>query len=120
MKTHLLHMRWKCQSECDGGVFILEFQILRGKVRRNRSERSCKGNSDLIDWADLVFVTSEREDGHLTFVENNFIENKLVCDLDVPDNYDRDDPESIRLRGMKIEQFTLLHGYPVEMGSSNA
>ena len=69
----------------------------------------------MIDWADVVFVMSEKEDGHLTFIRNRFrVKDKLVCDLDIPDNYDRDDPELIGLLRKKIEEFMLLQGYPVE------
>ena len=74
----------------------------------------------LIDWADVVFVMSEKEDGHLAFIENNFsVKDKLVCDLDVPDNYDRDDSELIGLLKKKIEEFMLLRGYQVEGGPSD-
>jgi predicted protein tyrosine phosphatase len=73
---------------------------------------------ELIDWADVVFVMSEREDRHLTFIESNFnVRGKLVCDLDVPDNYDRDDPELIGLLRKKIEESMVLQGYPVEKES---
>jgi predicted protein tyrosine phosphatase len=73
---------------------------------------------DLIDWADVVFVMSEKEDRHLTLLESNFnLKDKLVCDLDVPDNYDRDDPELIALLRKKIEEFLLLQGYPAEKES---
>ncbi len=73
---------------------------------------------ELIDWADLVFVMSEREDKHQTLIESNFnLKDKPVCDLDVSDNYNRDDPELIALLRKKIEEFMLLQGYPVEKGS---
>ena len=76
-------------------------------------------SQDLIDWADIVFVMSEKEDGHLTFIENNFSpKDKLVCDLDVPDNYDTGDPELIGLLREKIAEFMLLQGYPVEREST--
>jgi len=70
-------------------------------------------SQDLIDWADLVFVMSEKDDGHLTFIKNNFsLKGKRVCDLDIPDNYGRDDPELIGLLREKVKEFLLLQGYP--------
>jgi predicted protein tyrosine phosphatase len=70
---------------------------------------------ELIDWADAIFVMSEKKDGHLTFIENNFsLKDKLDCDLEIPDNYDRDDRELIGLLREKIAQFMLVQGYPVE------
>ena len=72
----------------------------------------------MIDWADVVFVMSEKEDGHLTFIRNRFsVKDKLICDLDIPDNYDRDDPGLIGLLREKIAEFMLLQGYPVERES---
>ena len=70
-------------------------------------------SQELIDWADLVFVMSETDDGHLTFIKNNFsLKGKRVCDLDIPDNYGRDDPELIGLLREKGKEFLLLQGYP--------
>ena len=72
-------------------------------------------SQDLVDWADVVFVMSEKEDGHLTFIENNFsVKDKLLYDLDIPDAYDTNDPELIRILRKKIEEFMLLRGYPLE------
>jgi predicted protein tyrosine phosphatase len=71
-------------------------------------------SQEMIDWADFVFVMSEKEDGHLAFLESNFsVKDKPVFDLDIPDDYDRDDPELIGLLRNKIEGFMLLRGYPV-------
>jgi hypothetical protein len=107
------YMQWELQSESNCRVFIPKFEVLRSKVWRNRPKRSCKNFSRLDDWADLVFVMSEKEDGHLTFIESNFsLKDKLVCDLDISDNYDRDDPELVGLLRKKVEEFLLLQGYP--------
>lgn len=52
-------------------------------IGRNPVVRISQG---LIEWADVVFVMSEKEDGHLTLLENLFnLEGKLVCNLDIPD-----------------------------------
>jgi predicted protein tyrosine phosphatase len=73
---------------------------------------------EMIDWADVVFVMSEKEDGHQTYIENNFnLKDKLIWDLDVSDNYDRDDPELIELLREKLQAFMALRGYPAETES---
>ena len=75
-------------------------------------------SQDLIDWADIVFVMSEKDDGHLAFIANNFsLKNKPVCDLDVSDDYDRDDPELISLLRRKIKRVILQKGYPADARS---
>jgi predicted protein tyrosine phosphatase len=119
MKRHLLFI-------CSGNVnrsptaeslFLNSrfYEAMSGGTDQNAVVRV---SQDLIDWADVVFVMSEKEDGHLTFIENSFsVKNKLVCDLDIPDNYDRNDPELIGLLRKKIEEFMPPRGYPVERES---
>ena len=59
---------------------------------------------ELVDWADIIFVMSENEEGHLTFLKNNFtIEGKVVYDLDIPDIYERNNPELIKLLKTKLK-----------------
>ena len=116
MKRHLLFI-------CSGNVnrsptaesLFLNSSIYEAKSGGTDQNAVVRVSQALIDWADVVFVMSEKEDGHLTFIENNFsVKDKLVCDLDIPDNYDRDDPELIGLLRKKIEEFMLLQGYPIE------
>ena len=91
------------------------YEAKSGGTDQNAVVRVTQG---LIDWADVVFVMSEKEDGHLTFIENNFrVKGKVVCDLDIPDNYDTGDPELIGLLRKKIAEFMLLQGYPLEKKS---
>ena len=55
-------------------------------------------NQDLVDWADKIFVMSEKEDGHLTFLKQQAdISGKSVYDLDIPDIFPRGDPELVNL-----------------------
>tara|TARA_Y100000310_G_C20245677_1_gene606696 strand:+ start:253 stop:627 length:375 start_codon:yes stop_codon:yes gene_type:complete len=45
-------------------------------------------SQELIDWADKVFVMSEKDEGHLTYIEDNFSQgNTKVYDLDIHDMY---------------------------------
>lgn len=60
----------------------------------------------LIDQADAIFVMSETEDGHPTFLKNNFdLRGKNVCDLEISDVYDRGEPELIKLILLKLSDF---------------
>ena len=117
MKRHLLFI-------CSGNVnrsptaesLFLNSKFYEAKSAGTDQHAVVKLSQYLIGWADVVFVMSEKEDGHLTFIENKFsLKDKLVCDLDVPDNYDTGDPELIGLLRKKIAEFMLLQGYPVEM-----
>ena len=116
MKRHLLFI---CSANVNRSP-TAESLFLNSRFYEAKSAGTDQGavvrlTQGLIDWADVVFVMSEKEDGHVTLMEKNFsLKDKLVCDLDVADNYDRDDPELIGLLKTKIEQFMLLQGYPVE------
>ena len=59
-------------------------------------------SGDLIEWADFIFVM---EKSHRNKVSKKFKEQlmgkKLVC-LDIPDVYDRMDPELIKILENKV------------------
>ena len=58
---------------------------------------------DLIDWADVIFVMSEKRDGHLSFLRKHFnVKGKEIYDLDIPDMYIRNDPKLIELLIKKL------------------
>ena len=63
-------------------------------------------SQELIDWADKIFVMSELEDRHLTFLETNFnLTSKAVFDLDIPDRYERGARELINLLASRLSQY---------------
>jgi predicted protein tyrosine phosphatase len=52
---------------------------------------------ELMEWADRVFVMSEREDRHQTQIKLRFPStDRPVIDLDVEDRWIRGDPELVR------------------------
>lgn len=49
---------------------------------------------------------SEKEDGHLTLLKNNFnLDGKEVYDLDVSDIYDEGDPELVSILRKKLSHY---------------
>lgn len=74
-----------------------------GAGTNNDADTNVSG--DLIEWADIIFVM---EKSHRNKVSKKFKEllrdKKLIC-LDIPDNYDRMDPELVRL----LENRVLKH-----------
>jgi len=43
---------------------------------------------ELIDWADIIFVMSEKDEGHITYLKDNFnIDGKSIYDLEITDVY---------------------------------
>lgn len=116
MKQHLLFI-------CSGNInrsptaesLFLNSRFYEAKSCGTDPNAVVRITQELVNWANLMFVMSEKEDGHLSFLESNFtIKGKVVYDLDIPDNYDRDDPELFGLLRMKIEEFMLPRGYPIE------
>lgn len=66
-------------------------------------------DQEMIDWADMIFVMSEKENGHLTNLKNNYdLKDKKVIDLDIPDEYFREDPELISLLKKKLAKYHLF------------
>jgi predicted protein tyrosine phosphatase len=62
-----------------------------------------KVTQELIDWADKIFVVSEIQDRHLTFLETHFkLKGKTVIDLDVPDRHERGSQELIALLAARL------------------
>jgi len=62
---------------------------------------------ELIDWADIIFVMSEKNDHHLTHLDENFdMTGKVVHDLDISDFiYIRNDPALIEILKTKLDIF---------------
>ena len=61
---------------------------------------------ELIDWADKIFVMSELEDGHLTFLERRFdLKGKAVYDLEIPDRYERGSQELVNLLASRLSRY---------------
>lgn len=53
---------------------------------------------DLLNWADLIFVMSEREDQHHTLIKLVGVPDfkTPVIDLDIEDRWARGDPELVK------------------------
>jgi len=64
---------------------------------------------ELIDWADKIFVMSELEDRHLSFLKANFkLKGKAVYDLEIPDRYERGSQELTNLIAARVARHLLV------------
>ena len=60
---------------------------------------------EMLDWADIVFVMSEGEEGQRSFIERHFnTYRKLIYDLDIPDVFSRGDSELIATLRQRVAQ----------------
>lgn len=58
---------------------------------------------ELLEWADLIFVMSEQDDGHASYLQGRFsVPEHKIIDLDIPDRYAREDPELLLLLKERI------------------
>ena len=64
---------------------------------------------DLVDWADVIFVMSEKLDRHATMLEMSFdLSGTRVVDLDIPDIYPRGSPELKQLLRERLSRHLSL------------
>lgn len=60
----------------------------------------------MIDWADYIIAMDERTDGHKTYLEKNFsVGDTPVYVFDIPDQYQKDDPDLVSLLEEKLAVF---------------
>jgi len=62
-------------------------------------------SSDVIEWADVIFVMERTHRNKLAKTFRNHLKDKRVICLDIPDEFEFMDPELIRLLEMKVGPF---------------
>ena len=62
---------------------------------------------EMVDWADIIFVFSEIDENHKSYILHYFpnAAKKKIIDLDVSDTYDKDDPRLVRLLREKLKEY---------------
>jgi predicted protein tyrosine phosphatase len=56
----------------------------------------------LINWADLIFVMDVFQK---MFIKENFKCNKKIISLEIPDIYDKDNPELIKILKRELKEY---------------
>lgn len=99
MKKHLLFI---CSANFDRSPTVE--MLFKNSTRFEAKSAVILANAvkqvdqELIDWADIILVMSEKDEKHLTFLRDRFnIEGKEIYDLAIPNIYQREDPELIKL-----------------------
>ena len=60
---------------------------------------------ELIEWAEIIFVMEETHRNKVTSKFRQYLANKRVICLDIPDEYEYMDTELIRLLKAKVPRF---------------
>ncbi|MEM7400667.1 MAG: low molecular weight protein tyrosine phosphatase family protein [Pseudomonadota bacterium] len=68
----------------------------------NDSETPISG--DLIEWADIVFVMEKSHRNKVSKKYKGLLKSKRLVCLNIPDNYDRMQPELIQLLKVKVSR----------------
>jgi predicted protein tyrosine phosphatase len=61
--------------------------------------------SELVEWADVIFVMEKAHRNKLTAKFRRQLVNKRVICLDIPDDYEFMDPSLVRLLKVKVHRF---------------
>lgn len=48
---------------------------------------------EMVDWADMVFVMDKEDEKEMSERFHNIFERRFILCLEIPDIYDKDDPE---------------------------
>jgi len=62
-------------------------------------------SSDLIEWADVVFVMENSHRNKLAKMYRAFLTSQRVICLDIPDEYEYMDPELIKILEAKVNPY---------------
>jgi len=61
-------------------------------------------SGDLVEWADIILVMEKSHRNKVSKKYKELLKNKRLICLDIPDNYDRMQPELIRLLKAKVSR----------------
>jgi predicted protein tyrosine phosphatase len=60
---------------------------------------------ELVQWADIIFVMEKTHRAKLTSRFSQYLKDKQLICLDIPDEYQYMDPELVRLLRAKVSRF---------------
>lgn len=63
---------------------------------------------DLIEWADVVLVMEKSHKNKISKKFRELLKNKRLVCLDIPDNYERMQPELIKLLEARVSRYVRL------------
>ena len=65
-------------------------------------------SGDLVEWADVVFVMEKSHKNKVAKKYKDLLKGKKLACLDIPDNYERMQPELVRLLENKVPRYVRL------------
>jgi predicted protein tyrosine phosphatase len=65
-------------------------------------------SGDLVEWADVILVMEKSHKNKVSKKYGDLIKNKKLVCLDIPDNYDRMQPELVRILENRVPKYVRL------------
>ncbi len=65
-------------------------------------------SGDLVEWADVILVMEKTHKNKVSKKYKELLKNKRLVCLDIPDNYDRMQPELVKLLKNKVPRYVRL------------
>lgn len=65
-------------------------------------------SGDLIEWADVILVMEKSHKNKVSKKYKDLLKDKRLVCLDIPDNYDRMQPELVRIMENRVPKYVRL------------
>lgn len=65
-------------------------------------------SGDLVEWADIILVMEKSHRNKVSKKYKDLLKGKRLVCLDIPDNYDRMQPELVRLLESRVHRYVRL------------
>ncbi len=85
-----------------------EYEGIEAIGAGTNSDSDTPVSGDLIEWADVILVMEKSHKNKVSKKYKEFLKNKRVVVLDIPDNYECMQPELIQLLKAKVSRVVRL------------
>ena len=80
-------------------------KLYNARSAGTEKKKSGKITGELILWSDIIFVMEDEHEEHLLEKFPEHVRNKLIVNLDIPDNYFFMDPELVDLIKSRVSPY---------------
>jgi len=91
-----------------GEEVFSEFEDIEAIGAGTNSDAETPVSGDLIEWADIILVMEKSHRNKISKKYKELIKDKRLVVLDIPDNYERMQPELVKLLKAKVSRVVRL------------
>jgi predicted protein tyrosine phosphatase len=85
-------------------VIFAEYPEIQAMSAGTAPDAEVVVSADLVEWADIIFVTEQAHSKRLKRQFSHFLKGKRLVVLDIRDEYDYMDPELVRMLRTRVSQ----------------